>query len=106
VQAGFGNVITLFGAVVFASLGNSLILPDASCGALLLCFELAGGTCGLSGALMAGVGALFTSYTRVILAEENGACMALGVVLASSLISLAASVYVQRIAQLEKRNLA
>jgi predicted MFS family arabinose efflux permease len=97
VLTGFINLISIFGATIFVGLGNGITLPGSSSGVMSVRTELAGSASGLSGALMVGVGALFTSFTGMILTEENGAYMLLTIMLISSLISLAAAVYVLRI---------
>ncbi len=56
--------------------------------------ELAGSASGLSGALTVGGGAVLASITGAILTEENGAYTLLGMMLFSSLMALAAAVYV------------
>jgi len=79
---------------LFVGMGNGITLPSSSSGVMSVRPELAGSASRLSGALIVGMGALFTSFTGMILTAENGAYMILTVMLISSLISLAAAVYV------------
>ena len=101
--AGFVHELSLFGATMFVGLGNGLTMPSSYAGALSVRPKLAGSASGLAGALTVGGGAALTSITGVILTEENGVYQLLGMMLFSSLMALAAALYVRRIDQLEER---
>ncbi len=101
--AGQVHVLSLFGATVFAGLGNGLTMPSSNAGVLSVRPGLAGSASGLAGALTLGGGAGLTSITGVILTEEHGAHQLLGMMLFSSLMALAAALYVLRIDRREER---
>ena len=101
--AGFVHAISLFGATVFAGIGNGLSSPSSNAGALSVRPGLAGSAAGLSGALAVGGGAALSSITGAILTEENGAYALLGMMLFSSLMALLAALTVLRIDRREAR---
>lgn len=95
--AGHVHVLSLFGATVFAGLGNGLTMPSANAGALSVRPGLAGSASGLAGALTLGGGAVLASITGVILTEDGGAYQLLGIMLFCSLMALFAALQVLRI---------
>lgn len=99
---GVVHVLSLFGACVFVGVGNGLTMPSSSAGAMSVRPELAGSASGLSGALTVGGGAVMSSITGAILNEENGAYPLLGMMLFSSLMALAAALYVLWIDRIEE----
>jgi Bcr/CflA subfamily drug resistance transporter len=94
---GFVNVFSLFGATVFAGLGNGLTMPSANAGALSDRPRLAGSASGLKGALTVGGGAVLTSIASVLLTEGGGPYQLLGMMLFCSLVALLAALDVLRI---------
>ena len=94
---GFVNVFSLFGATVFAGLGNGLTMPSANAGALSVRPRLAGSASGLKGALTVGGGAVLTSIASVFLTEGGGPYQLLGMMLFCSLLALLAALDVLRI---------
>jgi Bcr/CflA subfamily drug resistance transporter len=94
--AGYLNVFSLFGAVVFVGVGNGLTMPSSNAGALSVQPRLAGSASGLSGALTVGGGAILTSVTGIVVTEENGAYALLGMMLLCAALSLLAALNVQR----------
>jgi Bcr/CflA subfamily drug resistance transporter len=101
--AGVVHPLSLFGATVFAGLGNGLTMPSANAGAMSVRPELAGTASGLAGALTVGGGAALTFIIAAILTEESGAFQLLGTMLLSSLMALAAALYVRAIDRREQR---
>jgi MFS transporter, DHA1 family, multidrug resistance protein len=99
--AGYVHVLLLFGATVFAGLGNGLTMPSANAGALSVRPRLAGSASGLAGALTVGGGAVLTSITGAMLTEAHGARQLLGIMLFSSLMGLAAALYVRSVERRE-----
>ncbi len=95
--SGHVNVLSLFGATVFAGLGNGLTMPSANAGVMSVRPGLTGSAYGLAGALTVGGGAVLTSITGAILSEALGAYQLLGMMLLSSLAALAAALYVRGI---------
>ena len=94
---GYVNVFSLFGATVFAGLGNGLTMPSANAGALSVRPELAGSASGLKGALTVGGGAVLTSIAASILTEGGGPYQLLGMMLFCSLVALLAAIDVLRV---------
>lgn len=92
--AGVVHVVTLFGACVFVGVGNGLTMPSTSAGAMSVRPTLAGSASGLSGALTVAGGAVMSAITGAILTVENAAYALLGMMLLSSLLGLAAALYV------------
>jgi Bcr/CflA subfamily drug resistance transporter len=101
--AGFEHELSLFGATVFAGLGNGLTMPSCNAGALSVRPKLAGSAAGLAGALMVGSGAVLTSITGAIVTEENGAYALLGMMLFCTLMALIAALNVLGIERREGR---
>lgn len=101
--AGFRNALSLFGATVFAGLGNGLTMPSSNVGAMSVRPELAGSAAGLAGALTVGSGAVLTLITGLILTEKLGAYQLLGMMLFCSLMALVAALRVLRIDRSEGR---
>ena len=94
--AGLVDAVLFFGATIFVGLGNGLTMPSASAGALSVRPQLAGSAAGLSGALTVGCGALLTPIVGALLTAENAAPTLLAIMLAASLIGLAAALAVLR----------
>jgi len=104
---GVVHALSLFGATIFVGVGNGLTMPSSNAGAMSVRPKLAGSASGLSGALTVGGGAVMSLITGALLTEENGAYPLLGMMLFSSLMALAAALYVlriDRIAALESLN--
>jgi Bcr/CflA subfamily drug resistance transporter len=99
--SGVVHVLSLFGACAFVGVGNGLTTPSSNAGAMSVRPKLAGSASGLSGALTVGGGAVMASITGALLTEENGAYPLLGMMLFSSLMALAAALYVLRIDRIE-----
>lgn len=102
--AGFVNGVTLFGATVFAGLGNGLTMPSSNAGVLSVRPELAGSATGLAGALTIGGGAILALLTGAILTEAHGAHQLLGIMLLCSLVALLAALAVRRVDRREARD--
>ena len=94
VTAGLVNTVTLFGATMCVGLGNGLTMPSSSAGAMSVRPDLAGSASGLAGAMTVGGGALLSSATGAVV-TEGGAYGLLGMMLFSSLMALAAALYVR-----------
>ncbi len=93
-MAGVVHVASLFGACVFVGVGNGLTMPSSSAGAMSVRPMLAGSASGLSGALTVAGGAVMSAITGAILTVGNAAYALLGMMLLSSLLGLAAALYV------------
>lgn len=65
VWLGWINPWVVFGATVFAGLGNGISFPSSQTGAMTVAPQLAGSAAGLSGALSMATGAVFTSIAGV-----------------------------------------
>ena len=95
------SVLTLFGATIFAGLGNGLTMPSANAGAMSLRPHLAGSAAGLAGATTVAGGAALTSIVGAIITTEHGVWQLLGAMLVCVVAGLAAAVYVRRVDRLE-----
>lgn len=100
------SVFTLFGATIFAGLGNGLTMPSANAGALSMRPQLAGSAAGLAGATTVAGGALLTSIVGAVLSAEHGVWQLLAAMLLCVLAGLAAALYVQRVDRLETEPVA
>ena len=63
--------------------------------------DLAGSAAGLAGALVVGMGALFTALPGLVLTPSNGAWVTLTMMLGTALAGLLSALYVRRINALE-----
>ena len=93
--AGATHAAALVGAVMLVGLGNGLTVPSATAGALSVRPGLAGSAAGFSGALTVGGGAVLTSLTGLVVTQRGGAVTLLGMMLASTLLALAAALAVR-----------
>lgn len=71
--AGFPHPLAFFGFCTFLGLGNGLVIPNATSGALSVRPHLAGTASGLAGAIMIGGGAVLSSLAVALLTSESGA---------------------------------
>lgn len=97
VGAGIEHELSLFGATVFAGLGNGLTMPSASTGAMSVRPGLAGSASGLAGSLTIGGGAVLASITGAVIDVQHGAWQLLGMMLLCSIAGLIAALDVQRL---------
>jgi DHA1 family bicyclomycin/chloramphenicol resistance-like MFS transporter len=72
-HAGLGTPASFFGLMTFMGLGNGMVIPNATAGALSIRPDLAGTASGLSGALMIGLGAALSALAGLLLTPERGA---------------------------------
>lgn len=94
--AGFGTVYIFFGLITLVGLGNGMVIPNATAGALSVRPKLAGTASGLSGALMIGGGAVLSALAGALLGPETGAYPLLWLMLMSGLGSVFAILIVLR----------
>ena len=94
VSMGFLNELTLFGACVFAGIGNGITMPSSSSGAMSVRPKLSGSASGLSGALLVAGGGVVSAITGTVLPGGNAAYGLLGMMLLSSVLGLGAALYV------------
>ncbi|MEM8776345.1 MAG: multidrug effflux MFS transporter [Pseudomonadota bacterium] len=71
--AGIGTVYSFFGLITMVGLGNGMVIPNATAGALSVRPKLAGTASGLAGALMIGGGAALSALAGALLGPETGA---------------------------------
>lgn len=88
--AGFGTPITFFGLMTLMGLGNGMVIPNATAGALSVRPHLAGTASGLSGALMIGGGAALSALAGLLLTPGSGAYPLLWIMLTTALAGIAA----------------
>ncbi|PKQ12131.1 MAG: Bcr/CflA family drug resistance efflux transporter [Alphaproteobacteria bacterium HGW-Alphaproteobacteria-1] len=70
---GYGTPLSFFGLMTFMGLGNGMVIPNATAGALSIRPDLAGTASGLSGALMIGIGAALSALAGLLLTPGSGA---------------------------------
>jgi DHA1 family bicyclomycin/chloramphenicol resistance-like MFS transporter len=70
---GLGTPLSFFGLMTFVGLGNGMMIPNATAGALSIRPDLAGTASGLSGALMIGMGAALSALAGFLLTPGSGA---------------------------------
>ncbi|MBC7133531.1 MAG: multidrug effflux MFS transporter [Roseovarius sp.] len=70
---GLGSPLSFFGLMSFMGLGNGMVIPNATSGALSVRPALAGTASGLSGALMIGLGAGLSALAGWLLGPGSGA---------------------------------
>ncbi|WP_037308178.1 multidrug effflux MFS transporter [Ruegeria halocynthiae] len=88
--AGFGTVLSFFGFMTFVGIGNGMTIPNATSGALSVRPHLAATASGLSGAIMLGGGAGLSALAGALLTHETGAMPLLWLMLATSVLAIAA----------------
>lgn len=101
VSMGYLNEFFLFGACVFAGIGNGITMPSSSSGALSVRPKFAGSASGLSGAIVVAGGAAVSAITGSVLTEGNAVYGLLGIMLVSSALGLGAALYVLYIGRRE-----
>ncbi len=85
---GLGTPLSFFGLMAFMGLGNGMVIPNATAGALSIRPDLAGTASGLSGALMIGIGAALSALAGLMLTPDSGAFALLGIMLCSGLAAI------------------
>ncbi len=91
---GLRSAEVFFGFFVFVGLGNGMTLPNATAGMLSVRPHLAGTASGLGGAIMIGGGAALSALAGMLLVPGSGPEPLLAIMLATSLASVGAIVYV------------
>jgi len=85
---GLGTPISFFGLMTFMGLGNGMVIPNATAGALSIRPDLAGTASSLSGALMIGLGAALSALAGLLLTPASGAFPLLWIMLCSALAAI------------------
>ncbi|MCO8145774.1 multidrug effflux MFS transporter [Rhodovulum tesquicola] len=98
---GLAHPLAFFGVMALVGLGNGMTLPNATAGMLSVRPHLAGTASGLGGAIMIGGGAGLSALAGALLVPGRGAWPLLAIMLATSLMAVAAVLYVRRIDRLE-----
>jgi DHA1 family bicyclomycin/chloramphenicol resistance-like MFS transporter len=93
-HAGLGSALGFFGLMTLMGLGNGMVIPNATAGALSVRPHLAGTASGLAGALMIGGGAALSALAGALLGPGTGAFPLLWIMLATALAAVAAIVMV------------
>ncbi len=70
---GYGSEHTFFGFMIFVGLGNGMVIPNATAGALSVRPHLAGSASGLSGSIMLAGGAALSALAGSLLTHDTGA---------------------------------
>jgi DHA1 family bicyclomycin/chloramphenicol resistance-like MFS transporter len=82
--AGLGTPLTFFGLMTLMGLGNGMLIPNATAGALSVRPHLAGTASGLSGAMMIGGGAALSALAGALLGPGTGAFPLLWIMLSTA----------------------
>lgn len=86
--AGLGSPLVFFGLMTFMGLGNGMVIPNATAGALSIRPDLAGTASGLSGALMIGFGAALSALAGTMLTPGSGALVLLWIMFATAVAAV------------------
>jgi DHA1 family bicyclomycin/chloramphenicol resistance-like MFS transporter len=92
--AGLSGPVVFFGLTFFMGLGNGICLPNANAGMLSVRPELAGTASGLGGAILIGGGAALAALAGALLGPGASEMPLILLMLASSLASVAAILFV------------
>ncbi|WP_397542336.1 Bcr/CflA family efflux MFS transporter [Roseovarius salis] len=95
-HAGLGTPASFFGLMTLVGLGNGMVIPNATAGALSVRPHLAGTAAGLSGALMIGLGAALSALAGALLTPGSGAFPLLWIMMVTALGAVAAIALVIR----------
>lgn len=95
-EVGLGTPLSFFGFMTWVGLGNGLVIPSATSGALSVRPHLAGTASGLTGAMMIGIGAVLSAFAGVLLTPESGAFPLLWLMLISSVLGVISILIVMR----------
>lgn len=87
---GMGTPISFFGLMTLMGLGNGMVIPNATSGALSVRPHLAGTASGLSGALMIGGGAALSALAGALLTPGRGAFPLLWIMFGTALCAIIA----------------
>ena len=94
---GFGTPESFFGLMTCVGLGNGMVIPNATAGALSVRPQLAGTAAGLSGALMIGMGAALSALAGALLTPGSGALQLLWIMVVTALgATLAIALVIRR----------
>ncbi|WP_050602904.1 multidrug effflux MFS transporter [Ruegeria sp. 6PALISEP08] len=88
--AGSGTALSFFGLMTFVGVGNGMVIPNATSGALSVRPHLAATASGLSGAIMLGGGAGLSALAGALLTHETGAMPLLWLMLTTALLAICA----------------
>jgi DHA1 family bicyclomycin/chloramphenicol resistance-like MFS transporter len=94
--AGLSGPTTFFGLTIFMGLGNGICLPNANAGMLSVRPDLAGTASGLGGAILIGGGAGLAAFAGVLLGPGSSEMPLILLMLASSVASVIAILFVIR----------
>jgi DHA1 family bicyclomycin/chloramphenicol resistance-like MFS transporter len=94
--AGLSGPVVFFGLTIFMGLGNGICLPNANAGMLSVRPDLAGTASGLGGAILIGGGAGLAAYAGVLLGPGATEMPLILLMLASSIASVIAILFVIR----------
>jgi MFS transporter, DHA1 family, multidrug resistance protein len=94
--AGFSDPDIFFGLMIFMGMGNGICLPNANAGMLSVRPELAGTASGLGGAILIGGGAVLAAMAGILLSSGATEMPLLLLMLASSVASIIATLFVIR----------
>ncbi len=94
--AGLSGPTVFFGLTIFMGLGNGICLPNANAGMLSVRPDLAGTASGLGGAILIGGGAGLAAFAGILLGPGSSEMPLILLMLASSIASVIAILFVIR----------
>ncbi|KAF0116097.1 MAG: MFS transporter DHA1 family bicyclomycin/chloramphenicol resistance protein [Rhodobacteraceae bacterium] len=94
--AGLSGPVVFFGLTIFMGIGNGICLPNANAGMLSVRPDLAGTASGLGGAILIGGGAALAAFAGVLLGPGSTEMPLILLMLASSVASVIAILFVIR----------
>ncbi|MGB7318791.1 MAG: multidrug effflux MFS transporter [Planktotalea sp.] len=97
---GLGSPLTFFGIMTIVGTGNGMTIPNATSGMLSVRPHLAGTASGLGGAIMIGLGAVFSGLAGIILTGSDSAIPLLWLMVFCAFGGLVASLLVIRRARM------
>lgn len=93
---GLSGPTVFFGLTIFMGIGNGICLPNANAGILSVRPDLAGTASGLGGAILIGGGAALAAFAGVLLGPGSSEMPLILLMLASSVASVVAILFVMR----------
>lgn len=96
---GLMHPLSLFGPSFLLGIGNGMTMPNANAGIVMVRPHLAGSASGLGGCLQIGGGAAFSVLAGALVSHQSGPYPLIWVMLGSSLLAIAASIYVLDVAR-------
>ncbi|AXV15674.1 Bcr/CflA family drug resistance efflux transporter [Neorhizobium sp. SOG26] len=99
---GIDSATAFFAPLALTGVGNGLTLPSSNAGVVSVRPKLAGSASGLGGAITVGGGAAFSMIAGAVLTPGSGGWPLLAIMAVSTVLAIAASVYVRQVERNEE----